>query len=78
MKSGDFSERWDGASVIRWDAGAWVANEECEVELLQYFCRDDGRIVGVSLGVVRIWCLMGTIRTVDDRFGCPNSTLDPR
>lgn len=65
VKSGHLVERRDGAAEVGGDAAAGVADQECEVELLQDLLRDHGGVSGLGLGVVRVWSRRGGI-TVGD------------
>lgn len=56
-KSRDLIKRWYGAAIIRRNARAWVADEEGEVELLQYLGWNDGRVAWLCFGSVRKWRL---------------------
>ena len=77
VKPGDLVQWRDTAAIIRRNARPWMSYQECEMEVSQRIPRDYGGVVGLSIRVVRIRSLGGTIRgTVDHGFGGPNTTFD--
>ena len=62
----------DGAAPVGWDAVTRVADQECEVELLQDLCRYDGRISRLCGRAVRIRGFMMTVGdSVGEAISCP-------
>lgn len=85
VETSDLIQGWNSASPVRWNAVAWVADEKCEVKLLQDFCRNDGRIARLSscgvwvrsLGVMAVGLTIGM--TIGHAIGlliCPYAFLD--
>lgn len=62
VEAGDAVERRDGAAVVGRDAGAWVADQESEVELVKDGGRDDGGVVGLGGRGVGVRRLGGVFR----------------
>lgn len=63
VEPGDLVEGWDGAAVVGGNAVTWVSDQECEVELLQDLCWNDGWISGLGFGVIRVWSFMIAVRS---------------
>jgi len=62
VEASDFVQRWNGASVIRWDAVTRVSDQEREVKLLQNLCWDDSRVAWLCLRVIGVGNLVMTVR----------------
>lgn len=61
IETGELVKRWNGTSIVRRDARAWVPNQECEVELLQDLGWDDRWVSWLRLGVIWEWWLGSSI-----------------
>ena len=77
VKPSDLVQWGDTASIVRWNARTWMSYQEGKMEVPQRIPRDDGRVVWLSIRIVRIRSPGGTIRgTVVHGLGGSNATLD--
>ena len=72
VKAGDFIQRWLRTTVIRWNAWPRVPNQEREMELLQKFRWEYGRIVELWMGFGWVWSSFGV-----DWFDSIGSPVNP-